>query len=99
MARRFARERSWALFVGGYFVFFWATAGQTPGQRLLRLRVTGRDDGALRVRRALVRLVGLVLAIAPLGAGFLPVLFDRRRRGLHDFLARTVVVAHADDPE
>jgi uncharacterized RDD family membrane protein YckC len=88
----------WALFVGGYFVFFWATAGQTPGQRLLRVRVTGGDGGPIRVRRALVRFVGLVLAIAPLGAGFLPVLFDRRRRGLHDFLARTVVVVDADDP-
>ena len=88
----------WALFVGGYFVFFWATAGQTPGQRLLRVRVTGGDGGPIRVRRALVRFVGLVLAIAPLGAGFLPVLFDRRRRALQDFLARTVVVVDADDP-
>ena len=44
------------------------------------------------VGRSLVRLVGLVLAIVPLFAGFLPVLFNERRRGLPDFLAGTVVV-------
>ena len=42
--------------------------------------------------RSIVRLVGLALAIVPLFAGFLPVLFSERRRGLHDYLADTVVV-------
>ena len=51
-----------------------------------------RDGSPPSVGRALVRLVGLVLAIVPLFAGFLPVLFDRRRRGLQDYLARTVVL-------
>ena len=40
----------------------------------------------------IVRFVGLVLSIVPLFAGFLPVLFTKRRRGLADFLAGTVVV-------
>jgi uncharacterized RDD family membrane protein YckC len=44
----------------------------------------------------LVRLVGLVLAIGPMFAGFVPVLFTERRRGLPDFLAGTVVLY--DDP-
>jgi uncharacterized RDD family membrane protein YckC len=39
-----------------------------------------------------VRLVGLVLAIIPLFAGFIPVLFTERRRGLPDFLGGTVVL-------
>jgi hypothetical protein len=39
-----------------------------------------------------VRLVGLVLAIVPMFAGFVPVLFAERRRGLPDFLAGTVVL-------
>jgi hypothetical protein len=42
--------------------------------------------------RALIRLGGLVLAIIPLFAGFLPVFVDERRRALQDFLARTVVI-------
>jgi uncharacterized RDD family membrane protein YckC len=82
----------WALTVGGYFVGFWAVTGQTPGMRLMRLRVLARDGAPPRAGRAIVRLVGLGLAIVPFFAGFLPVLVDDRRRGLADFLAGTVVV-------
>ena len=85
-----------ALFLGwsvGYFVTFWSTTGQTPGSRLMRITVRSADDGSiLRPRRAALRFAGLVLAAIPLLAGFLPILFDARRRGLQDMLAGTVVV-------
>jgi uncharacterized RDD family membrane protein YckC len=87
-----------ALVSGGYFVFFWNTAGRTPGMHLLHLRVA--VDGSATppsVGRSLLRLVGLAVAIIPLFAGFLPVLFDRRRRGLADMVAGTVVV-YASSP-
>ena len=35
---------------------------------------------------------GSILAIIPLGAGFIPVLIDDRRRALQDFMAGTVVI-------
>jgi uncharacterized RDD family membrane protein YckC len=82
----------WTLVVGAYFVLFWSSAGQTPGMRLLRLRVRGPTGNPPSIGRALVRFVGLVLAIVPLFAGFLPILFTERRRGLPDLLAGTVVV-------
>ena len=82
----------WASSVTIYFVLFWSITGQTPGMRAMRLRVATEDGSPPRVARALVRLVGLLLAIVPLFAGFLPVLFDARRRALPDYLARTVVV-------
>jgi uncharacterized RDD family membrane protein YckC len=82
----------WLLVVGVYFVLFWSTAGQTPGMRLLQIRVQGPGGDTPSIARSLVRLVGLLLAIVPLFAGFLPVLFTVRRRGLPDFLAGTVVV-------
>jgi uncharacterized RDD family membrane protein YckC len=88
----------WALVVGTYFSLFWTVAGQTPGMRLLRLRVAGPDGDPPRLGRSLLRLVGLGLAIVPLFAGFLPVLIDERRRGLHDFLAGTVVLHTDRDP-
>jgi uncharacterized RDD family membrane protein YckC len=82
-----------------YFVTFWSTTGQTPGNRLLRIRVCRADDtGLLRPRRCVLRLVGLILAAAPLFAGFLPILVDHRRRGLHDLLAGTVVVEADQGP-
>jgi uncharacterized RDD family membrane protein YckC len=89
---------AWALIVGGYFVLFWSTAGQTPGMRLMKLRVVTRGGVHPGVGRSCVRLVGLVLAIVPLFAGFLPVLIDDRRRALQDFLAGTVVLYADRDP-
>jgi uncharacterized RDD family membrane protein YckC len=76
---------------GAYLVFFWTAAGQTPGMSLMRLRVVDTRGDPPRLGRALVRLVGLWVAIVPLFGGFVPILFDGRRRGIQDFLARTTV--------
>jgi uncharacterized RDD family membrane protein YckC len=82
----------WTAVGGGYLVLFWSAVGQTPGMRLAGLRVQTAAGQEPSVGRSLVRLGGLLLAIVPLFAGFLPILFDARRRGLADLLARTVVV-------
>jgi uncharacterized RDD family membrane protein YckC len=83
----------WSLVAGAYFVLFWSTAGRTPGMQLMRLRVRTAGEGRTpTAARSVVRVVGLVVSIVPFFAGFLPVLFDRRRRGLADMLAGTVVV-------
>jgi uncharacterized RDD family membrane protein YckC len=86
---------AWAIVVGTYFVLFWTTAGRTPGMHLLGLRVLAPDGGHPGLWRASVRIVGLALAIIPLFAGFIPVLFDARRRALPDYMAHTVVVYDA----
>ena len=86
---------AWTTAVTGYFVTFWSTVGQTPGMRMMDLRVTCAGGELPGIARSLVRMVGLALAIIPLFAGFLPVLVDDRRRALQDFLAGTVVV-HAE---
>jgi uncharacterized RDD family membrane protein YckC len=76
----------------GYFTLFWSTVGQTPGMRLAGVCVCGpRADGHLPAGRAVVRTVGLALAIIPCFLGFLPALFDSRRRALPDYLAGTEV--------
>ncbi len=86
------------LIAGIYFVTFWSGAGQTPGMRLLRLRLWGPGGDPPSLGRSLVRAIGTAIAIIPLFAGYLPVLFDARRRGLPDFLAGTVVV-YDDGPD
>ena len=83
----------------GYFATFWSTTGQTPGARIMGVRVAcAGDGGPVRLRSAVVRVAGMVLAAIPLCAGFLLILIDDRRRGLQDRLARTVVVYAADRP-
>jgi uncharacterized RDD family membrane protein YckC len=80
-----------------YFVVFWCTTGQTPGAYLMGFRVVSKNGATLKPIWALVRYGGVfVSAVFLLGAGFLPIAFDRRRRGLQDFLARTVVIETPD---
>ena len=79
------------LFVGGYFVLLWTLTGQTLGLRLMGLHVRRGDGGHVGIGRSIVRFLGLLVAIATLGLGFLTILFDRQRRGLQDYLAGTVV--------
>ncbi len=81
-----------------YLVGFWSLAGQTPGMRFLDIRLegdgevpAGHDQGIGR-RRAIRRLVGLVLAALPLALGLLAMLFDDQRRGWHDRRSGTRVV-------
>ena len=77
----------------GYFIAFWSTSGQTPGNRLMRIRVQDEATGeAISTLRAAARLAGLVLAVLLVFVGVLWILVDERRRGLHDRLAGTVVV-------
>jgi uncharacterized RDD family membrane protein YckC len=89
---RFLAAIAWAVVVGFYFILFWSTTGQTPGMRVMALRVLDPAGDHPGIPRSFVRLIGLALCIIPLFAGFLPVLVDDRRRGCHDMLAGTVVV-------
>jgi uncharacterized RDD family membrane protein YckC len=87
------------LFEAAYFAGFWSTAGQTPGMRLMQLRVVDSSGSAPGLGRSLVRVLGLGLAILLLFTGFLPVLVDNRRRALQDFLAGTTVLYAEDAPQ
>jgi uncharacterized RDD family membrane protein YckC len=82
----------WLLVLGTYFVFFWSLGGQSPGMRLAHLRVVDRSGAPPSLVRAAVRFPLLIVAMIPGFAGLLPVLFTEERRGLHDYLAGTVVV-------
>jgi uncharacterized RDD family membrane protein YckC len=88
----------WALWLIGYFTFFWSTTGQTPGDRVMRIQVIDRHNrGSLRPMRAALRFGWLILAAIPLFAGILIMLWDDRQRCLQDRLARTIVV-HIPEP-
>jgi uncharacterized RDD family membrane protein YckC len=82
-----------ALWTAGYFVFFWSTTGQTPGDRVMEIRVQDAADGRpLHFARAVLRLLGALLSALLLFLGYLMILVDERRRALHDRLVGSVVV-------
>jgi uncharacterized RDD family membrane protein YckC len=85
------------LWIVAYFASFWTTTGETPGCHAMRIRVIRTDGSRLRPRHALLRLVGLLLSF-PLFWGFVPILFNDRRRGVFDALAGTLVV-NSDPPD
>jgi len=80
-----------------YWAGFWTTTGQTPGDRVMHVQVTRPDGSRVHAVRAIGRVGATVLAALPLGAGFIPILLDDRRRGIHDWMADTVVT-HAEAP-
>jgi uncharacterized RDD family membrane protein YckC len=84
-----------------YHIIFWALAGQTPGKALLGLRVLTLKGERVHPLRGALRALGYLLSGLLLGLGFLLILVDDRRQGLHDKLAGTCVVytwdAHPDE--
>jgi uncharacterized RDD family membrane protein YckC len=82
----------YVLWAAGYHIVFWTTTGQTPGGRAMRFTVRSKDGGTIGPLRASVRWLGVVVSALLLGLGFVPILFDKRRRGLQDLLAGTVAV-------
>jgi uncharacterized RDD family membrane protein YckC len=78
----------------GYFPYFWSKSGQTPGMAAMKIKVVREADGAdLTVGGAILRFVGLLIAIAVIYIGLLWIFVDRRRRCWQDLLAGTIVVA------
>jgi len=83
----------------GYFPYFWAKNGQTPGMRPFNLYVVRDSDGGkMSGAQAFVRLVGMVISGAVFYLGFVWVFIDARRRGWHDLIAGTVVIEKAKPP-
>jgi uncharacterized RDD family membrane protein YckC len=80
------------VWVACYFVTFWTTTGQTPGSRVMQIRLARADGGQVGIGRALVRLAGMVVSL-PFLWGYLPMLWTARRRTAFDLVAGTVVIA------
>jgi uncharacterized RDD family membrane protein YckC len=81
------------LWVVGYFAVYWATTGQTLGNRVMQIRVrSAAADAPLGLRRALLRVVGAFLSALIFFLGFAMIVVDPHRRGLLDHIAGSVVV-------
>ncbi len=77
----------------GYFPWFWARGGATPGMRLLHIRVVREvDGGALTGGQAVMRLIGYWVSAVVFYLGFIWILIDAHKQGWHDKIANTVVI-------
>jgi len=72
--------------------FFWSRGGQTPGYKMLGMRVVrARDGGKLSFGSAILREIGYIIS-SIFYLGFIWILFDAQKQGWHDKIAGTVVV-------
>jgi uncharacterized RDD family membrane protein YckC len=77
----------------GYFPFFWARDGQTPGMNAMKIKVVrDADGGPITPGSAILRLIGLWIGIAVFYIGVIWIFVDKRKRGWQDLIGGTVVV-------
>lgn len=76
-----------------YFTSFLALwGGYTPGKRLMGIRVIRLDGKPLGWWRSFERFGGYAASLSTGLMGFLQILWDRNRQGLHDKAVETVVI-------
>jgi len=76
-----------------YAVFFTGYCGQTPGKMALRIKVIRTDGSQPSYGRAALReVLGKFVSSILLGIGYLMVIFDSQKQGLHDKIADTYVI-------
>ena len=83
----------------GYFPFFWASTGQTPGMSMMKIKVVRDSDGGpLTGGAAILRLLGFWVSHVVFYLGFIWIFVDKRRRGWMDLIGGTVVVTAPQIP-
>lgn len=92
------------LIFAGYFIFFeWLWSGQTPGKKLLKLRVIREDGRPITLWEAIARnllrifdaVPGFILPVY--SVGLMTIFTSRRDQRVGDLFAGTVVVRERDD--
>lgn len=74
-------------------IALWVTFGGTPGKRLLGLRIVNQSTlQNLTWATALLRYLGYFVSMFTLFIGFFWVAFDKKKKGLHDHMASSIVI-------
>jgi uncharacterized RDD family membrane protein YckC len=76
-----------------YFPYFWSKSGQTPGQKMMGIKVVrDADGGPVSMGSAILRLLGYWVSGFVFYLGYIWIFVDKRKRGWFDLIAGTVVV-------
>ena len=86
------------LFLFLYFPYFWQRSGQTPGMKLMGIKVVRDSDGGpVSWGSAILRLIGYYISAIVFYIGYIWIFIDKRKRGWHDLIAGTVVIKAPSD--
>jgi uncharacterized RDD family membrane protein YckC len=72
-----------------FFSCFWLIKGQTLGMQAWRIRLRSLDGAPVTVGQCLLRCVGALVSLLPIGAGYLWCLVDHNGRYWHDYWSKT----------
>ncbi|MDO9513630.1 MAG: RDD family protein [Elusimicrobiota bacterium] len=75
-----------------YYICMHGSYGQTLGKMLIGIKVIKINDAPLSYGTAFLRYIGRILNIITLFIGYIIVAFNRKKRGMHDFIAGTKVI-------
>jgi uncharacterized RDD family membrane protein YckC len=74
----------------------WAVTGTSPGKMALGLHIVDDRTGfPMSAGQAGLRTIGYIACFMTCGLGFMPMFFTKKKQGLHDLIANTVVVEKA----
>lgn len=76
----------------GYFGFWHAAFGKTPGKKFMNLKLVKSDGSKLSPVRLIVRTLLSYLSAFFFGIGFLPIIIHPNKQSIHDMLTDTYVI-------
>jgi uncharacterized RDD family membrane protein YckC len=80
------------IILAGYLIGFWSLTGQTPGKAALGLKIVQPDGTDIGPGNAVFRFIGYIVSSIIFLIGFLMIGWHKKKRGLHDLIASTVVI-------
>ena len=79
--------------IGLFFIGFWFYNGQTPGKMITRSKIVDAKLGTKPIlRQCIVRFLSYIPSTLILCIGFIMASFTKKKQGLHDMIAGTVVM-------
>ncbi|RBP51578.1 RDD family protein [Arenicella xantha] len=75
------------------YIVLWVKIGGTPGKRLLGLRIVNESTlQNLTWGAAIIRYIGYFVSMFLLFIGYIWVAFDKKKKGLHDYMGSSIVI-------
>jgi uncharacterized RDD family membrane protein YckC len=75
-----------------YTIGFWVGQGATPGKMAVGVKIVMANGLPIEFGAAFLRYFGYIACALTFGIGYLMIAFTAEKRGLHDFIAGTVVI-------
>lgn len=76
-----------------FVIIFWFYKNATPGKMLLSMKIVDANTFEEATKKQLfLRYIGYFFSLILLGIGFMMIYYDKRHQGLHDKIAKTVVI-------